>query len=108
MERHGAWSAEPAIELTYTPGRSELGVIKTLIAVAAAVPLVLGAVATVTGKMHEIAGASPHISFAMHLSTTLLLLFVLSYLLYLQMDSGDASDRGSECAAKRATVSQSG
>ena len=30
----------------------------------------------------------------MHLSTTLLLVLVLSYLLYLQMDSGDASDRG--------------
>ena len=77
-ERHGEWDSESELELTYAPERSSLGIMRTMFASLAIFPLVLGAISTVTDKMHKIASASPHLSFATHLLTTLTMLIIVA------------------------------
>jgi hypothetical protein len=89
---NSSWVSNSTQSFTYHRERKELGIIKTLVTVLLFLPLVLGAISVVTGKLHAMAASTPFLSFFVHLTTTVTIFAIVSYLLFLSVSSTAAAD----------------
>ena len=77
---NSTWT-QKSTSFTYYRERGHLlGIFKSIVAIVLAVPLIIGVISLITGKLHVMAASTPSLSFSIHLLTTGTVLVVISYL----------------------------
>ena len=88
------WRNNPSTIFTYYRSRNEeLGIVKSGIILLLGVPVILGGISFVTGKLHDVAASTPNLSFYLHLLTTGTIAMILLYLFILSSASHSQESR---------------